>query len=601
MQVRVAHAGSTTVDFELQRGFPLMVRVFDAEVGTPVVGADVHADPRAAAFEQSDDEGRVEVRIVDGRVLFLRVVAQGYLPFIWSYRVEDVERVLAPRIPLTPLGAIEGTVRNSGGAALAGIKVAALSKRAGFGSNAKLSPDEREAHDLPGFAGADAFVRFESRTDARGAFRIAVPPGSVERWIVAVRPDGSTAKSARVVVPDAHHAARADIAFTNGARLSGRVIFNGQAQPGVEVRWRSGSVGDEHSARTDATGRFEFTDAGPGSVELYVVSYGLSRYGSTPQVELDVTSGETYERDITWNATLSTIAGRVRSTTLHPLADVTIEAFCGYPTGSGTASFEATTGPDGTYRLEVPSGRRFGVTARRVFVEGTRTDIEPGAQDVNFVLEDLGRLTIQLVDTSTGEAIQAEADACTVYWRVANVGEYRLAHTSVDHSGVAELTLPVGAVDLRIHASQLGYAPAVAEAVQVPAVSAHHALAAAPVRIAIARGWTLRLVLRESGSATSAAPRNGAIYLLEDAQLPWLAARANNSGSRIPNGPLWLHDFGLENLVHKSDDEGRVRLFGLAPGRYSLRAIPGDLEFEPATIEISSEPTAPIEITWRRR
>jgi len=53
----------------------------------------------------------------------------------------------------------------------------------------------------------------------------------------------------------------------------------------------------------------------------------------------------------------------------------------------------------------------------------------------------------------------------------------------------------------------------------------------------------------------------------------------------------WLLDF---------DRRGRADVRGVAPGRYVVRAFPGDLTTVPAVFEVMPQRTS-IELEWRRR
>jgi hypothetical protein len=47
--------------------------------------------------------------------------------------------------------------------------------------------------------------------------------------------------------------------------------------------------------------------------------------------------------------------------------------------------------------------------------------------------------------------------------------------------------------------------------------------------------------------------------------------------------------------------EGRASVASLAPGEYRLSASFADVVVEPAEIELGSDRSHPIELTWRRR
>ena len=125
---------------------------------------------------------------------------------------------------------------------------------------------------------------------------------------------------------------------------------------------------------------------------------------------------------------------------------------------------------------------------------------------------------------------------------------------------------------------------------------------AEPVIIELTRGVEGKLVIvNENGER----PPGCWLFLLEDAQLPLFRGPFPEAGGpsnySFNRYHLWLGDRGLLNQRFQPDDRGRAHVPGLAPGRYTLRAVPDDLLFEPETFVISGEESEPIEIRWRPR
>jgi len=597
-RIELSGPEETALDFVLQRGAALLVEVFDRETGAPVAGADVHGDPNVSRLTRTDAGGRCEIRILEGRELFVEVVAEGYHPFVWSYRVEELGRALSPRIPLAPLAAIEGRVTDEAGDPLAALDVHARSDGQRLGP-ALLAAEERAALDLPGLAGPDMLFRSSGRTDDRGVFRIQVLPGSAPKRVVAARPDGSSATSEPVVVESSQRRPWVEIVFREGADVHGRVLLDGEPREGQEVRWEPLSGGPGGSAESDRAGRYELPDVRPGAVVVRVVS-DLWRYGPLPRAELVVEAGESYEQDLAWEVDVATIAGRVVSESGEPLPGVRIEAACESPEGNGTARFETSTEDDGTYAVEVRAALAYEVTAGRRSIDRSRPDVAAGSADVDFVLPELGTVTVQLVDAATGEPVQVRVESYGLSWRASGRQAFQPARVPLSHDGAAELHLPVGAVDLSVHASELGYAPATVHGVQVTKDPPR-----LPVVVELSRGVEVKLALVDEAGAGGASLRDHRLFLLEDAQLALLRGPFPRAGASsnydIDGVHLWVGDPGLLDRMLQPDDRGRARLPGLAPGRYTLRAYPEDLRFEPEAFDVTGEESGPIEIRWRLR
>jgi len=589
-----------TVDFELHRGTSLVVEVFDRETGAPVAGADVHSNKRMEPLTRTDAEGRCRVRVREGGELSLNVVAEGYFPFKWYCEVREIPRDLSPRIPLAPLATIEGLVTDESGAPVVGIEVHARREQVfAFDS---LTREEREELDLPGHAGQAGLHRLSALTDDQGAFRLPVLPEPSPIRIVAYRSDDSSAESEPVVVESSQQRPFVEIALREGAEVRGRVLLNGEPQAGIGVRCRTTADGDVGFADTDRNGRYELAHVPPGDVTVYVCSNDLASFGPQPEAELAVEAGRSYEQDLSWDVELSGISGRVISASGEPLASVRIEASYRAAEGEYYGSFETSTGDDGTYAVEVRAAEAYEVTAGRNGQEESRRRAVAGSTDVDFVLPDLGVVPVQLVDADTGEPVRLPADrwGLQLSWRESGSEAFRSAIGPLDHAGAAELHLPVGLVDLSAYANEFGYAPAIVHGVRVTQGTGRD-----PVILELSRGIARKLALVREPGEQDGSLRGHALLLLEDSQIFLIRGPFPDDDDRCNYRfnalHLWVGDPGIMGQRLRFDDGGLARVLGLAPGRYTLRAFPDDLLFEPETFDVTGEEPDPIEIRWRLR
>jgi len=587
-----------TFDFELQRGVPLVVEVFDRETGEPVANAELITDRYVAPLAVTDDRGRCELLVADGIELRLEVEAEGYAQFSWNYRFEEIDDGLASRIPLARAGAIEGVVTDEQGLPVAGAYVRGQCDA--HPSNLwELTAEEREDLDLPGRAEHQQPWGWGARTDESGRFALPVVPGPAPQQAGAYLREGPSATSEPVVVESSTSRPRVEIVLASGATVRGRVLYNGKPWNGGRVCWKRAAGERSGSTWIGHGGSYQLTGVAAGEITLFIRVPGSLAFGELPEVTLEVKAGKTYEQDLVWEQELETISGRVTSTDGEPLSDVRLRALSFSEDGQ-IALFDAATEQDGTYVLEVLPSDTYEVTASCGPDSESRTDVPAGATNVDFVFAENGRLRVQLVNAATGEPVQVSDRPRNPSWRRSGDEVFRRVDAEWSLHGVAELELPVGTVDLSLFLNELGYVPIVAFGLPVTEDPTPE-----PVVIELTRGIEVKLALLPEADSPVDSLSNHLFFLLEDSQLSLLRGpfprQGGPSNCKIDGICMWVGDPGILEQMFHPDDRSRARVRGLGARAYTLRAFPDDFLFTPETFEVTEEQADPIEIRWRLR
>ena len=566
VEVELAEGEERTLDLALQPGARIEVTVVDRESGAPLEDVDVQGDPLLAPLTRTDAGGRCVVYVREGEERFLRFVRAGYHPFHWSYPVQDPDRELSPEVPLAPTAQIEGRATDERGLPVADAEVLVIVRRGGFGLG-QLPKEERERRDLPGFAGDDGLHRATARTGAEGTFQLEVLPGPDPQQVIIKRADGVAAWAEPIVVTSSKARPFVEVSFSARAHVSGRVLVGGAPRAGVGVRWRSTGGAEAGSASTDDQGRYVLADVLPGEVELLAPS--LVHFGPHDPVALVAEAGRAYQQDFVVDVMLAPLAGRVRFESGDPAVGALVRA---RPLAGGGGDADAWTDDEGRFALEMVAGYRYHLTASLEQLEARLEEAAP-AQGLELILPNLGVLEVHLVDEATGAPIEPWPQAPSFAWRIEGGAPFRWAAARADPGGPARVRAPVGVVDLRVRWGDRGYAPVVVPGVQVTAE-------ARMMTVRMQRGVTARLAF-EGGTPP------GALFLLRDDQLDLARGAASGEGNvSVGSAQLWLDDLSLVDQRLRPDDRGRAVLRALAPGTYTLRAFPSDVEFEPPTIEV---------------
>jgi RNA polymerase sigma-70 factor (ECF subfamily) len=580
----------TRFDIALQRGYPLVVELFDGATKQPIAAATIGHFSDCLA--QADERGRAELRVVKGTSLDLRVDAEGYCTFVWSWdNVEELDHAL--RIPMLGVAWIEGTVQRLTGEA------STISVRA---ENESLSADRREltaeelrSNELPGSAWYQTSGFRHGNVPEDGRFVLKVIPCS-EPYSVVARAKGYGRATSGPVLLDAPGArASVSIDMAAGAVVHGRVLINGQPWIQGRVFAFDASGGRIDQTWTDEQGHYEFPALPAGELHLSARTSSGSVLGT--EAVLVAEPGKTYEHDIVVEVELATISGRVTNPDGSPAPGKMLLAFRDAPDGMYTtyARWQA----DGSYVLQVPPSLDYDL----LFMSGPfmqrRACVAAGSKDIDFELPAIGRLRIRLVDAASKEPIRAiEASSWKLAWRRSGEDAFQDENGVPDVEGLLELELPVGKVDLKIALGAEGYAPRSVFGIEVEEGAGE------PVTVELVHGLSATLHFESDPPIRREQTSGHLIFLLEESELTSLRgpfpSQGGPSNMRINGVNMWLGDPNLmQRLIHPGIHD-EIRVPGLAPGRYWLRAYPDDFTFEPEGFLVDREDVE-VTVDWRQR
>jgi hypothetical protein len=246
----------------------------------------------------------------------------------------------------------------------------------------------------------------------------------------------------------------------------------------------------------------------------------------------------------------------------------------------------ARTDATGAFALEVPANE-IPVALSAEDDAGASARTSAASDPVVLVLVAAPALVLRLVDAENALPIAG----ARFFVRPAGTVEWRELHAPArDEAGWGACELAAGRWDVLARADAAGYAPVERTDVRIEA--------GARVRCELAarRGLAARFRL---GPVSISPADAGGVYLVEPAWFHRVDGRTTaplwcDGGDPLPGFPLAERKLCLDVA-----DELRVR--GLAPGRYRLKAIAPAVVCSPAEIEIGPEATGPIEIELRAR
>jgi RNA polymerase sigma factor (sigma-70 family) len=579
----------TRFDIALQRGFPLAFEIFDGATKQPIAATIGHF-PECLA--QADERGRAELRVVKGTRLDLEVDAEGYCTFVWSWNnVEELDHAL--HIPMLGVAWIDGTVQRPTGEA------SPVSVRA---ENESLSADRREltseelrSNELPGSAWYQTSGFRNRKVPEDGRFVLRVIPCSEPYSVVATAKGYERATSGPVLLDSPGARASVSIDMTAGVVVRGRVLINGQPWIQGRVFAFDASGGRIDQTWTDELGQYEFRALPAGELHVSArTSFG--RVLGTEAV-LVAESGKTYERDIAVEVEMATISGRVTNPDGSPAPNKMLTAFRDAPDGMYRTN--ARSEEDGSYVLQVPPSLDYDLRLASGPFMQRRAGVAAGSKDIDFELPAIGRLRIRLVDAASKKPISTiEASSWKLAWRRRGEDAFQDENGVPDVAGVLELELPVGKVDLRIALGTEGYAPRTVFGLEVEEGAGE------PVTVELVHGLSATLHFESDPLIGREQTSGHLIFLLEDSELPSLRgpfpSQGGRSNMRINGVNMWLGDPNLmQRLLHPGIHD-KIRVPGLAPGRYWIRAFPDDFTFEPESFLVDREDVE-VTIDWRQR
>lgn len=587
-------------DLELERGTPISGAVVDFTTGAPVADAVIQwgkdqldfttgAPAGAVFFEwgkdqlQTDELGRFAGPVLPDRpadTVHLSIRAEGYCRVEGDFLLHQLADPL--RVQLPACTAVTGVVRDPGGQPIPGAGLRTDWVLDSAGSLSTLS----ELLDGWKFV----FERPSASSDGEGRFRIdGLVPWSRGLQILATHAGHA---DARVPVPALGGPEETMVEIVlepavSGATIRGVASLNGRPMNGG-VYWQGPSR--QGSGRVRA-GKYVLKNVEPGTVTLSVRPRYLpaNALPSEARVVVAVELGADQEQDFDLRIPLTAVSGHVRFSDGRPVEGIEVCAY--HVLAESRYRYDGESAADGGYALELPSlGGSLLVSVSSGGETFSVDGVLPGATDVDFVLPCLGQLLYRAIDRETGKPLPEIG----LSWKRAGSGPYQdnWNRGSIDTEGYFAMHVPAGPVDLcawvNPGANLLGHRPAYKEGVL---------LAAAPgstrVEFELERGFSLRLRLDPScGPLTD----DHSLFLLP-AEI-WQDVLETEDGwdfgPRLPGGFVY-------SLSPSFDRSGQATLRGLAPGLHRFKVFPDDVMIEPAEIELTSEPSEPIVITWRRK
>lgn len=580
----------TEVDFVLPPETNITVTVVDAHTREPIVGVELrypYEKPLVPLL--TDDRGRCSLVTGEGQLLLREVHAAGYARTTWQWQVRDVASA-APLIPMLRLATIEGRVTDTVGNPLEGANVAGPQ----HGPAAR-----RGAPDAPGVAWGPGAFSYEvgdsaAFADAKGHFTLVLLPSTEGQILTARHADFVTTTSSPVVVTGGQRA-WVELALARGATLHGTVRRNGEQLSSFQVVWNSTSEpGLQGRTSVHSAEGYTLRGIAPGESTIQLVEPGR---GTVQRCTVQLEAGQTLQHDFAWEEKTTTITGKITSTDGSPLENIAVQASSEGETDRHSKSVISRA--DGSYSIACIEGRTYRVSARRVvwkFLDG----VPAGAADVNFVLPELGLLRIQLLDAATRDPVRATDDTGTVSWREGGQGAWLNANDKIDATGLFEMRLPIGAVDVSMWLTEGGYQARTLQALPVTANADP-----APIPVELVRGARVELVLAGDTPMPRDIAQKHLLFFVDERTSALVrgpfAKQGGESNHRLNGINMWFGNPGLlHRHVHFTTAGDPVALRGLAPGRHWLRAFPDDLVFEPASFDVT-ESGGRFVVRWQRR
>lgn len=575
-------------DFVLDPGVAFSGEIVDFTTGAPIANAVVESEGRELA--RTDSTGRFEARaaaVGSTGSIDLRFGADGCC---WLRRVWIPDELVAQsplRVPLPRGAGVDGRVRDGDGRPVAGLDVFVrvdARTSADAGALAELLRTWRiEDEELGGVHRTDAAGRFATRglVPHTPLVDVWTNPGEAGRFESRVGPLGAPGERTRVdfVLRREPYGTIAGRLLQDGKPVRGRVTWHGPNRLG--------------STMTDADGRFVLEHVETGRIRLATRrdAYRDNRVLNREDF-VDLAAGQRFERDFDLTFATKPASGRVVRADGGSACGAVV-LFLESPARRDGYRASCVVDGDGRFAVELPddaSAYRASVHFGDEGATGERDGVRAGDADVVIVVGVRGRVLCRAIDAATREPIAR----FELYARGDGDARYAPAlgpATTADSDGWRPLELRAGAHDLVASASDLGYASVERAGVVVAPQGDTR------IELELARGATVDLRL------ASGVPRwhaNARVLLLEESVAAWVAAldpvpeqlAAANAGHPGVD-PARSRDVDLAR-----DD--RVRIRGLAPGRYRLLDARRELALEPEWIDVRRDDVS-VALRWSRR
>ncbi len=624
-----------SVDFELARGVPLEVEVFDHATGSPLANVDVsswsslasRAGEKDPPWTRTDERGRFTVAVANGRRVALILQYDGDWPLSWEWTPDRVESARTPRLPMMRLISIHGRITDDRGAAIAEATVHAQN---GLVRTATLETSELQELGTPGRVsyGSSIFGRpgfgppagGEVRSDIDGRYSLPVFPNRAP-YTLQVRCRGFlidergpflvSESSADPVIDAVLQRAAVIHGRVHGGKevSSGRVVvFVDNVRTRDQARTSRGKPGDQSWIHDEVVYSLEHVPPGACRVELQ--DDGFKTLASA---HLVVEAGKTYEQDLEVPARdlSGRISGRVRALGGTLPSGVSVTAT---PREGSDGHDEITTAiaGDGTFVLQVVPGKEYEVRAwiqHPRFLAGEAKSVEPNAADVELTLPQAGRLRLCFVEAGTSEIIRPAASSLinALRWRPRGAEGFRSEHAEFDARGCLEIALAVGTYDVKVDLTKAGYRPVAREGIAVT-----DDIASSTYTLEVERGWEARLRFLARPDADADTAKHHAIFVVERGQLESISGPFPGHDPRVTQnigggGDRGIHlriedEALMSQFLDRTEFFGEgASLIGLAAGHYFVKCFPDDLEFEPSEFDVKGPDRTDVEIRWAPR
>lgn len=447
--------GELVRDFELGARDELHGRVLDLETGAPLAGASVHLcvdvlRTDAGGFFSSASTAALD-RAADPQYRHhLEIRAQGYAT--WLVALAELESPVVARLPR---GArIAGTVRGPDGEPVPRAKVRL--------ENWSFADSQRPQLLVPE-KGSYADPQAPTLSDENGRFRFEGVLPWIDTHVLVAELEGFSRLEAKAPALEPGQELEAQLVFRRGSGcvLHGAFTFNGKPARGAVVCTR----GRESTSVLVKDGQYRFESIPEGTVRLAARLDDPRVHDLIPEANATVVLEKDGEvrHDFRLQLSMDPISGTVLYEDGAPGEDVGVRV-----SSTGQPSYRRTgrTGTLGAFRIYVPRGLSYSVTASVGKIESTRSNVDAGARGVDLVLPKLGSVLVRMLP-DTGDP---QAPGFRAFWRPAGVGEFAWTPLEPkDEQGFSRLRLPVGAVDLRLKSLREDLAPVERFAVPVRA------------------------------------------------------------------------------------------------------------------------------------
>lgn len=581
--LQVNEPGRIRYDITLQPGTPLVVQVIDRQTRAPIAGAELRHYQTGPSLGVTDADGRCTHPVAVGREVRLVVSAPGYCGLSWKWQVDAVPEE-AVILALQPPATLAGRAGDEAGIALPGVRVQFRDDGNRMGAYTVVDPGSL------GMRGSaiDQPPQPTARTGADGRFALAVVPAASPVYAVGRLDDHVDARSEQVRLSEPYARADVDLVLRRGAAVFGKLLRNGKPVRGEVLARHLGGDYRQRRAASERNGTYEIGELPAGELELWVE--GTVGAAAAGKARVQLAAGERLRHDIAWTAEVGCLAGKVTTSGGEPLGGIMVDAMC-----SGCPPFTTRTRDDGSFEFAVEPKQTYWITASRGATRADQYSVQPDRDDLALELPVLGHLRLRLVDAATRRPVGRQQIG-GLGWRIPGDEAFQWLHEHSDITGMVDLELPLGSVDIALAMLDDGYRPH--RRCGLPVVDAP---APPPVEIALERGVDLRIEMVGEPPFADAR-RDHLLFLLEDSQQILVRGPFPQEGGpsniRIGGICMWLAEPGLlrQMLPHLVD--GAAVMHGLAPGTYSLRAWPDDFVFTPRSVLVG-ERGGSVQLLWR--